>query len=329
MCSSGNEVENHENLVSIIVPVRNQQDYLTKLISSLERSTYTSIEVIIVDDCSDPPIKIPETILPTTILSNHKNNGKAYSVNRGAIIAKGRILIITDPDIIFEPNLVSLWASALKRDSALGIVGAYVYFVSDPERITHAGAVMIGKFKLIPRRFVNVIDNGVSINCFSAHNLFLDDVYAVRREAWDSVGGMDWLNFDTMYEDVDLQFRIQSEGFTTAVIGGAKAYHFQSPNVGVPLSQDRADKLSSEYSVRRLVKNRIIFLRKHELLGKKLLLIHILGLLAFYGTMILISRYSLKEKVRRWIDIVRAALEGVEKTLYQFHGKVGGYSASL
>ena len=41
-----------ENLVSVIVPVYNGQDYLENCIESIEMQTYPKIEVIIVNDGS-------------------------------------------------------------------------------------------------------------------------------------------------------------------------------------------------------------------------------------------------------------------------------------
>ena len=45
-------MEKNKNLISVIVPVYNVYDYLDKCIQSIQRQSYSNIEIILVDDGS-------------------------------------------------------------------------------------------------------------------------------------------------------------------------------------------------------------------------------------------------------------------------------------
>ena len=83
-------------LVSVIVPVYNVEDYLKKCVDSIINQTYTNLEIILVDDGSpDNCGKICDEYLKidSRIRVIHKKNGGLSSArNAGLDIAKGKYI---------------------------------------------------------------------------------------------------------------------------------------------------------------------------------------------------------------------------------------------
>lgn len=103
--------KNEYPLVSIIIPVYNNVEYLASCIDSAINQTYRHIEVIIVDDCSSDP-KV------SSILNTYKNNKKVrlfkneynqgISKTQNICMAKseGSIIAFLDCDDILELNAI-------------------------------------------------------------------------------------------------------------------------------------------------------------------------------------------------------------------------------
>lgn len=91
-----------DNLISVIVPVYNTQEYLAKCIDSIINQTYTNLEIILVDDGSydnSPDICEEYAQRDNRIIVIHKENGGASSCrNAGLEIATGKYVAFVDSD---------------------------------------------------------------------------------------------------------------------------------------------------------------------------------------------------------------------------------------
>jgi len=92
-------------LVSVIVPTRNEEKYLPKLLLSLKMQLYDNIEVIVVDYMStDRTVDIAKAFGAKVI--NVTKPGVGYANHIGVIFSNGEIIIKTDADVIFPPMLI-------------------------------------------------------------------------------------------------------------------------------------------------------------------------------------------------------------------------------
>lgn len=99
-------------MISVIVPVHNDEKYLRKCLESIFNSDYTDYEVVVVDDCSsDRSLDIAKNF-PCRIIDLRENNGVANARNKGAEAARGEILVFFDSDIVLEPDTLSKFAKA-------------------------------------------------------------------------------------------------------------------------------------------------------------------------------------------------------------------------
>lgn len=96
-----------EQLVSIIIPMFNAQQYIEDAIESIQNQTYTQWEVIIVDDAStDDSVEVVKRIEDKRIrlIQLEKNTGAAYSRNIGINHANGRYIAFLDADDLWKED---------------------------------------------------------------------------------------------------------------------------------------------------------------------------------------------------------------------------------
>ncbi len=104
------EMENERPLISVIVPVRNGQDYLEHCIHSIEAQTYENVEVIIVDNGSTDRTgeicaKIAGACGNVRIL-RREDAGVSAARNAGVDAAAGELITFVDADDRLHPDML-------------------------------------------------------------------------------------------------------------------------------------------------------------------------------------------------------------------------------
>ncbi len=111
-----------EELISIIVPIYNVEEYLERCIQSLIRQTYSKIEILLIDDGStDNCGKICDSyeVLDNRIRVFHKKNGGLSDArNYGIERCSGRYISFVDSDDYVADNYIELLYSILEKYSA-------------------------------------------------------------------------------------------------------------------------------------------------------------------------------------------------------------------
>ena len=101
-----------DELISVVVPVYNTGQYLTRCIKSILAQDYREIEILLVDDGSTDQ---PTRLLCDTLAENnaairvfHKSNGGSASArNFGIKEARGNYIGFVDSDDVIDPNMYS------------------------------------------------------------------------------------------------------------------------------------------------------------------------------------------------------------------------------
>lgn len=116
-------------LISVIIPVYNQEKYLNKCIDSLLSGTYTNVECIIIDDGStdNSPALCDEYKKDERVVVIHKENGGLTSARKaGFDVAKGQYVTFIDSDDYVAEDYVEKLYKALKdNDSDISVCGHY------------------------------------------------------------------------------------------------------------------------------------------------------------------------------------------------------------
>jgi len=95
-------------LTTVIIPYYNKINTINRAVESVLNQTYTSWELIIVDDCSDYPLEMEESwkAYPVSLIRNEKNQGPGPSRQRGMEMSTGEYLAFLDADDWWDINFL-------------------------------------------------------------------------------------------------------------------------------------------------------------------------------------------------------------------------------
>src|SRR5437867_110930 len=122
-------LSNRKPLVSIIIPVKNEEKFIRTCVESCTNSTYTNKEIIVVDDGSSD--KTPEILDELgkeeniLVIHNAKNEGKKRAIEIGTESAKGEIYVFMDSDCNMAPDAVEKTVTIFISDEQIGAVTAH------------------------------------------------------------------------------------------------------------------------------------------------------------------------------------------------------------
>lgn len=120
-----------KDLVSIIIPVYNVENYIVECLKSVERQTYSQIEVVIVDDGStDSSAQICDEFATKDRrfkVIHTPNNGVAAARNVGLENASGEYLFFLDSDDLLEYFSIEKLMDLMSRYQADMVCGTEIY----------------------------------------------------------------------------------------------------------------------------------------------------------------------------------------------------------
>lgn len=119
-------------LVSVIMPVHNEEKYIGKAINSILKQSYTEWELIIIDDCSvDNTLKIIIEFKDSRIrvYRNEVNRGIAYSLNRALQLSRGEYIARMDGDDCSVKNRIKIQVDFLKTHKDIALCGGNIRYI--------------------------------------------------------------------------------------------------------------------------------------------------------------------------------------------------------
>lgn len=119
------------DLVSIIVPVYNVENFIGQTMDCVVAQTYRDWELLLVEDCStDSTAALIRQYMERTgdsrirVVSQPSNMGAARARNRGLAEAKGRYISYLDADDLWEPEKLEKELAFMKeKDAAFAFTG--------------------------------------------------------------------------------------------------------------------------------------------------------------------------------------------------------------
>ncbi len=121
--------------VSIIVPVYNLENYITKCVQSLLQQSYRNIEIILVDDGStDGSLRILQELSKTDnrVIVKHQENGRTARARNYALESvKGEYITFVDGDDYLTPDTLEKNIRYLIEDNTLDWVSFSVMRVDE------------------------------------------------------------------------------------------------------------------------------------------------------------------------------------------------------
>jgi GT2 family glycosyltransferase len=199
--------------VSVIVPAYNSAAELGECLRAIGAATEAPDEVIVVDDASTDDTAAVAAAAGARVIRAEANGGPAAARNRGAAAARGNVLLFIDSDVAIAPDVVARVRRTLAADAEI--------------------AAMFGSYDAQPRaggvvsRWRNLLHHYVHQHGAREAFTFWAGCGAVRKAAFDAVGGFDPRPAWHFIEDIELGHRLRRAGFRIVLEKAMQATHLK------------------------------------------------------------------------------------------------------
>src|SRR3989338_5797169 len=112
--------------VTVLMTVYNGASYVAEAVESVLRQTFTDFELLVIDDAStdDSMARLRRyTDSRLRLLGNDRNQGQAWSLNRGLVAARAPYVARLDQDDICLPERLERQVAVLDKEPAVTVVG--------------------------------------------------------------------------------------------------------------------------------------------------------------------------------------------------------------
>ena len=222
-------------LVSIIIPsagammAHGQRSHLENCLASIvAQSTYSHIELVVVDGYDIPPETLHRVkAFNINLVRCDEPFNFSRRINAGVESSRGDMVVLLNDDIeITTPDWIESMLE-LAQQTPIGAVGVKLLFPN--HHIQHAGVVILAgrpghAFYNLPNRDRGYFcSNVVNRNylCVTGACLML------RRSVFDEVGGLDEI-FPFSYNDVDFCLKLHQAGYRNVCTPFVELIHYES-----------------------------------------------------------------------------------------------------
>jgi glycosyltransferase involved in cell wall biosynthesis len=175
---SGESPESRPRL-TVVVPVYNERNTLRELLSRVERAEPADKEIVVVDDGStDGSREILADYRERPgyrVILQERNSGKGAAVRRGFAEARGRVVIVQDADLEYDPADYVKLLEPIESGRADAVFGSR--FLAGPHRV-------LFYWHYLGNRLITALSNALT-------NINLTDMEtcykAVRRETLEKL----------------------------------------------------------------------------------------------------------------------------------------------
>ena len=253
-------------LLSIIIVNYNVRDFLHHALVSLRKATKgIRGEIIVVDNASDDGSieMVRRRFASVHLIANKSNLGFARANNLGLKRARGKFLLLINPDTIVQEDTLRVMLKFFAENPDVGLAGCKIL---NPD-----GTFQLACRRSFPRPWAALTKmTGLSAlfprsRFFGKYNLTYlnpDETYEldavsgsfmmVRREAYEQVGGLDE-DFFMYGEDLDWCYRIQQAGWKNYYVHSTQIIHYKGEST----------KRSDLNEIRTFYHAMHLFVRKH------------------------------------------------------------------
>ena len=219
-------------ILSIIIVNYNVKYFLKQCLQSVfDACENISAEVIVVDNNSqDLSCEMVEKFFPKVkLIANKKNTGFSTANNQGVAIAKGKYVLILNPDtVVAEDTFEKILAFAITKNN-LGALGVKLIdgtgrFLPESKRGIPTPKTSINKIIGITNK--KYYANHLQENENGKIEILVGAFMFMKRSIYNEVNGFDEDYF--MYgEDIDLSYKILKKGYKNYYLSDTKIIHYK------------------------------------------------------------------------------------------------------
>lgn len=249
-----------KNLVSVVIVTKDRKKDLTACIDSYLKSTYSPIEIIVVDNASRPPVATWLKNSAVKIVNMENNVGAAAGRNFGLEKASGDYILFTDDDATCAKDMITNLVEAFRIKKDAGIIQPLVYDNRNKTLLQGAGHDIDLTTGRIKASGVRENDQGQYEGIREVP--MCGCVWMVKREVFEKVGNYDE-DYFIPYEDSDFSIRVKKAGFKLYCYSKAKTWHRGLKATFVHPWIEWLGITTPERAY-RVARNKMIFMRKHS-----------------------------------------------------------------
>jgi glycosyltransferase involved in cell wall biosynthesis len=120
--------------VSVVIPYYNRRRFIDECLESVFRQTVSPLEVIVVDDASEPAQRryLDRFVPRIKVVALPRNQGAAGARNAGIAVAQGEWIAFQDSDDLWEPDKLAIqWDHVQQQPGCDGVQTAIRSFFHD------------------------------------------------------------------------------------------------------------------------------------------------------------------------------------------------------
>ena len=216
--------------LAIILVNWNSFELTKDTLESLQQTTYTNYDCIVVDNGSvdGSGDLIEKTFSKCIVLKSATNKGFTGGNNIGMDFALQQgyeYMMMLNNDVAVEPNFLEPLIACLDRDPTIGAVQPLIYFHHDRNLIWNAGSTFNALFGICKTPDYNKKDPGQQFkNKSKKIDWITGCAFMMRASVLKNIGLLKEAFF-IYYEDVDLSFRIKTAGYQLDYVPSSVIYH--------------------------------------------------------------------------------------------------------
>ncbi len=239
-------------LVSLIIPTRNALELVRQCVSSIvAKTSYPRYEIIVVDNDSDDPAALTyfRSIAqkPNIRVVRDEREFNYSALNNAAVqVARGEVIALVNNDIeVISPDWLSEMVS-FALQPGVGAVGARLWY---PDRTLQHGGVVLGPgvalhaHKGLPAGLNGYAGRAALIQSFSSVTAAC---LVIRKAIYQQVGGLDEVNLQVAFNDVDFCLRVREAGYRNVWTPYAELLHHESATRGEDVSPQKRQRFVRE-----------------------------------------------------------------------------------
>ncbi len=202
-------------MISVIVPVYNSADSLRRCLEAVTASSSPSSECIVVDDGSTDGSQCIARLFPVRVVELSSGpSGPAQARNRGAEVARGKILFFVDADVVIQPGTLTRVEESFERHPEVAaLFGSY----DDQPAVLD----FTSQYKNLSHCFVHQ-------QAREEASTFWSGCGAIRRDVFFEVGGFDEVRYPRpSIEDIELGYHVVNAGYKILLNKEIKVTHLK------------------------------------------------------------------------------------------------------
>lgn len=199
--------------ISIVIPVYNGGESFQKCLASITKSLHPPEEVIVVcDGDTDGSWQVAEN-WGAKVIRLPNSGGPARARNIGAKVAQSDLLFFMDADVTLHPDTLTLIEQQFQQEPNLtALIGSY----DDAPGAEN----FLSQYKNLFHHYTHQVSSEIASTFWGACG-------AIRRSAFEAIGGFDESYHKPCIEDIELGYRLKRNGYSIRLCKEIQVKHLK------------------------------------------------------------------------------------------------------